>query len=497
MAVTYKDINQLTQKSSIVGTEKIEVSDTEYITPSQIAGLAGIKVYELTTTWDAFVGGSATIPSGMGDEILADISNGIEPVVNVNFTDEDGGNTFHLFNHDESGVTFRCIVGRYVREFYITSEDYYSYSLQTLELTSYRVTSVSSSSDNSHYPTAKAVYDSVKNLAPTASPALTGTPTAPTASAGTNTTQIATTAFVQAAVSGGGDTSTCVHKTGDETVGGDKTFTDNIEVVDASHILYSGASPSQGFTRGTSFNNDSGNSITFSGLSGEPKAFILSLGDGEGVSAAGVIGVIGDSTGCHGVYTTGTQHNYSNGFTTSYSNGSFTITAPSGLTFPDWDWHLIYYAGSGTLTFKTSQVQPGSGATTATFTGTGLTELPAFYAVMLESQVNNESYRRVAYYTNDGDCFENNATPKAVSFYSSQIHNTTSSFSVSYNNGLYINSGGTNAGGYFHNPGTYTLYYLMASDIGGGGSGSYSSLADELDEIKDTIGDIATILASI
>lgn len=38
--------------------------------------------------------------------------------------------------------------------------------------------------------------------APTASPALTGTPTAPTASGGTNTTQLATTAFVQAALSG-------------------------------------------------------------------------------------------------------------------------------------------------------------------------------------------------------------------------------------------------------------------------------------------------------
>ena len=37
--------------------------------------------------------------------------------------------------------------------------------------------------------------------APLASPALTGTPTAPTAAGGTNTTQIATTAFVQAAVS--------------------------------------------------------------------------------------------------------------------------------------------------------------------------------------------------------------------------------------------------------------------------------------------------------
>lgn len=37
--------------------------------------------------------------------------------------------------------------------------------------------------------------------APLNSPALTGTPTAPTATGGTNTTQIATTAFVQAALS--------------------------------------------------------------------------------------------------------------------------------------------------------------------------------------------------------------------------------------------------------------------------------------------------------
>ena len=36
MAITYKDINQLTQKSSVAGTEKLPVSDTEYITPSQI-----------------------------------------------------------------------------------------------------------------------------------------------------------------------------------------------------------------------------------------------------------------------------------------------------------------------------------------------------------------------------------------------------------------------------------------------------------------------------
>lgn len=38
MSVTYKDIDDLSQKSSVAGTEKIPVSDTEYITPSQITG---------------------------------------------------------------------------------------------------------------------------------------------------------------------------------------------------------------------------------------------------------------------------------------------------------------------------------------------------------------------------------------------------------------------------------------------------------------------------
>lgn len=36
MAITYKDINQLSQKSVVSGTEKIPVSDMQYITPYQI-----------------------------------------------------------------------------------------------------------------------------------------------------------------------------------------------------------------------------------------------------------------------------------------------------------------------------------------------------------------------------------------------------------------------------------------------------------------------------
>jgi len=48
-------------------------------------------------------------------------------------------------------------------------------------------------------PSQNAVFDALATKADLASPALTGAPTAPTATVGTNTTQVATTAFVQAA----------------------------------------------------------------------------------------------------------------------------------------------------------------------------------------------------------------------------------------------------------------------------------------------------------
>lgn len=54
------------------------------------------------------------------------------------------------------------------------------------------------------YETTSALISTLASYATLASPALTGTPTAPTATNGTNTTQIATTAFVEAAVTGAG-----------------------------------------------------------------------------------------------------------------------------------------------------------------------------------------------------------------------------------------------------------------------------------------------------
>lgn len=61
------------------------------------------------------------------------------------------------------------------------------------------------------------VHPTDTSRAPLASPGFTGTPTAPTAAAGTNTTQIATTAFVQTAISGASDPWTVIKLTADDT----------------------------------------------------------------------------------------------------------------------------------------------------------------------------------------------------------------------------------------------------------------------------------------
>ena len=82
----------------------------------------------------------------------------------------------------------------------------------------------------------------LEQKAPLESPALTGTPTAPTASNGTNTTQIATTAFVQNAVQGAGG-SYILPVASSTTLGGVKPVAKTASMaqevgVDASGALY-------------------------------------------------------------------------------------------------------------------------------------------------------------------------------------------------------------------------------------------------------------------
>lgn len=101
MSVTYKDIDQLSQKSAVAGTEKIPVSDTQYLTPAQIA-----------TSKQVHLADESDMPAS------------------------PDSNTLYLI--DESPVTY--------------------------EQTSNKVTSLSSSSTDTQYPSAKCVYDIIGDI---------------------------------------------------------------------------------------------------------------------------------------------------------------------------------------------------------------------------------------------------------------------------------------------------------------------------------------------
>jgi hypothetical protein len=62
------------------------------------------------------------------------------------------------------------------------------------------ISSGSVASGNSNFVTGGTVYSTTSTLAPKASPAFTGTPTAPTAATGDKSTQIANCAFVTESV---------------------------------------------------------------------------------------------------------------------------------------------------------------------------------------------------------------------------------------------------------------------------------------------------------
>ena len=52
-SINFKDVSLLTQKSTVAGTEKLPVSDTEYITPNQIAGIVSVPSLSTSVTTDA------------------------------------------------------------------------------------------------------------------------------------------------------------------------------------------------------------------------------------------------------------------------------------------------------------------------------------------------------------------------------------------------------------------------------------------------------------
>ena len=205
--------------------------------------------------------------------------------------------------------------------------------------------------------------------------------------------------------------------------------------------------------------------LTFSNLLGEPTSFVVMFDDDmatPGGTPYRVVSLVYDGTSYHGQTLTNTnnaQVSYDgSNFTSSYSNGTLTITSSSSQ-FITGLWVLSYTYGGSASNIHTSDVQVGSGATSITFTN--LEDEPLCWSLIFKSNFGTSSgYQRVI-------CTSLNSSGTGVEglCMDSQARYSSSYWSYSYNNGsLNITSQGTNAGGYFHQPGYYQLTYAISGD---------------------------------
>lgn len=123
---------------------------------------------------------------------------------------------------------------------------------------------------------------------------------------------------------------------------------------------------------------------------------------------------------------------------------------------------FIYKSGGGSISFRTDTFQPGSGVTSAQYS---VSENPPIYFCGLETEVTLASYHRVQTVVKH---FDGDLMLCGTNFYTGNLGylSSSSQLSESYANGtLTISTNNYNDGGYFHNPGTYTLYYLTEADL--------------------------------
>ena len=167
MAVTYKDIDDLSQKSMVAGTEKLPVSDTQYITPEQIATSKRIHLTDesdMPASPDSNTlylidddgSGQYTLPIASASTLGGvKVGSGLSINSTTGVLDATGGSANIVHLEDESEMP----VSPDSDTLYVIDE-----TPGAFEETANKVTSLSSSSTNTQYPSAKCVYDLIGDI---------------------------------------------------------------------------------------------------------------------------------------------------------------------------------------------------------------------------------------------------------------------------------------------------------------------------------------------
>ena len=172
-----------TAPTAAAGTNTTQIATTAFVKSAVDTSASGLKIFKTVTVGDtSIVADSATdtltLEAGDNVTLTPDATN---DKVTIAATDT----TYSEATTDAAGL--------------MSAAD--KTKLNGIATGANKTTVDSSLSSTSTNPVQnKVINTALGTKAPLASPALTGTPTAPTATAGTNTTQIATTAFVKSAV---------------------------------------------------------------------------------------------------------------------------------------------------------------------------------------------------------------------------------------------------------------------------------------------------------
>ena len=259
--------------------------------------------------------------------------------------------------------------------------------------------------------------------------------------------------------------------TGTQTIAGDadliaSNIKKNVQIFGVTGS-YEGSGGGGGLTvaTATATLSSTEGSIEFYNLLGQPTSFVaIAQNEITTGSPSRCATCVYDGTNLFGQNITNTsnaQVSYSSGsLNMSYNSGTLIISS-SGADFQAINYKLIYTYGGSDI--GTADVQVGSGATSITFTG--LEEEPSYFSCIFKSNFSTSSgYQRVIAVVYDG-------TDTYGMEMDSSAKYSSSHWTYSYSNGsLTISSNGTNAGGYFHQPGYYQLTYATE-----GSSGNYQN----------------------
>lgn len=314
------------------------------------------------------------------------------------------------------------------------------------------------------------------NVSKTVASGTAGTPTATKGSVSNHSVTVTpsvtnTTGYI----TGGTKTGTGVTVTASELTSGTYSITSNGTGYDVSNYKYVDVAVPSAATAWTvddapveGFEDPTEGWFKFPSVISDLGAYIVYLTSTISNPTNGtIVGIVHDSAGTRvWAYNNGnaleddtvsiTATTTNNGYVVLLVNSStYKFDTASGVVYN----MSIVYGLTDPFVFATDTYAPGSGVYSAQFS---TPENPPIYFCGLQTSVALASYHRVqtvVKFTNE--------TFSGTNFYTSTL-GYYDDFTEAYSNGtLTITSSGINDGGYFHNPGTYTLYYATQAMLDG------------------------------